>query len=398
MRRFLLLFAVFLLLGVGLALLFREHNGYLLLAYGPWRLETSLVFALAALAIGLGLTIWIWRLLVAGVLLPKTLSKWRARRRERKTRQSLYRGLQRLYEGRWPEAEAELIRLAERHEAPSLNYLAAARAADRQHANDRRDRYLEKAAARRGASELAVLLTQAELQMACKQDAEALASLTRLREIDADHGHVLALLAELYERLGDWEPLRGILEPLRRAGVITDDRWRDLAATAWIDALDGAGDGPEAIVSVWRQIPRPIRRDRRVLLAFVRRLAATGAYDKAAERIRDALKRGWDPALALAFGELHSEDRTAQLATVENWLKRYGDQPELLLVAGRLCLRNRLWGRARSYFESSLRGASRPEALLELGRLFEEIEQDEDARRAYRQGLELLLEDTGKSM
>ena len=165
MRRFLLLIAIALLLGVGLALVFREHNGYLLVAFGTWRLETSLAFALAALAAALVLGVVLWRLLVAGVLLPVTLRDWRARRRARKARQSLYRGLQRLYEGRWAEAEAELVRLAEQHEAPSLNYLAAARAADRQRAPDRRDRYLEKAAARRGASELAVLLTQAELQI-----------------------------------------------------------------------------------------------------------------------------------------------------------------------------------------------------------------------------------------
>lgn len=393
MRRFFLLFALSLLLGVGLALLFREHNGYLLLAYGPWRLETSLAFALAALVAAIVLAFGAWRLLVTGVLLPRTLRDWRARRRARRARQSLYRGLQRLYEGHWSEAEAELVRLAEQHEAPSLNYLAAARAADRQRATERRDRYLEKAAARRGASELAVLLTQAELQMIRGQDAEALASLARLREIDAEHGHVLALLAELCERLGDWTQLREILEPLRRAGVVDSERWRELAAAAWTDALNDAGAEADAITAVWRRVPKPLRRDRRMLLAYARRLAAAGAPDRAAERIRDALKRGWDPELALAFGELHSEDRTAQLATVEGWLKRYGDQPELLLVAGRLCLRNRLWGRARSYFENSLRGASRPEALLELGRLFEEIEQDEDARRAYRQGLELLLEE-----
>jgi HemY protein len=391
MRRFLLLFAVFLLLGVGLALLFREHNGYLLLAYGPWRLETSLAFALAVSAAAIVLALGTWRLLVTGVLLPKTLHEWRMRRRSRKARQSLYRGLQRLYEGRWSEAETELLRLAEQHESPSLNYLAAARAADHQHAPDRRDRYLEKAAARRGASELAVLLTQAELQMAQGQDAEALASLTRLREIDAEHGHVLALLAELCERLGDWPQLREILEPLRRTGVVDDDRWRELAAAAWVDALEEAGTDADAVTAIWRRAPKPVRRDRRALLAYARRLAAAGAHDRAAERIREALKREWDPDLALAFGELHSEDRTAQLATVESWLKRYGDQPELMLVAGRLCLRNRLWGRARRYFESSLRGANRPEALLELGRLFEEVEQDEDARRAYRQGLELLL-------
>src|SRR5699024_8522134 len=117
--------------------------------------------------------------------------------------------------------------------------------------------------------------------------------------------------------------------------------------------------------------------------------------EQAAKLIRGHLKRHWDPALALLFGDLETRDATGQLTTVEHWLKQYGEEPELLLVAGQLCLRSQLWGRARSYFETSLKSLSRPDALMVLGHLFEQLEQPDEARMAYRQGLEMRLQTTG---
>lgn len=393
MRRLLLLFFVFLTAGVGLALIFREHNGYVLIAYADWRLETSLFFFVAALVVAFWLLVVLWRLAVAGVLLPANLRALVARRRAKKAQRSLHTGLLRLYEGHWTEAEQELVRLAERNENPTINYLAAARAAQYQHALTRRDRYLERAAAG-GNAELAVLLTQAELQLEQQQDAEALASLTRLREIEPEHPHVLRLLADLCERLGDWPQLRELLNPLRKADIVSQIRWRELAVAAWGDVLDNTEGRTDALVAAWRQLPRAMRHDVSLQHKYATRLRDADGHDEAANLIKASLKSGWDPGLVLLFGELDTDNRTQQLATIEGWLKQYGEEPELLLVAGRLCLRDRLWGRARSYFENALAGASRPQALLDLGRLFEEIDQQEDARQAYRQGLEHLTADT----
>lgn len=390
MRRLVLLFILFLVVGVALAMVFREHNGYVQIAYRDWRLETSLFFFVAALAVSLWLVALVWRLVKGGVLLPASLRQALARRRARKARKSLHLGLLRLFEGRWGEAETELARLAERNDHPAINYLAAARAAQSQRALARRNRHLERAAAARGASELAVVLTQAELQLQQGQDAEALASLTRLREIAPDHPPVLAMLARLCERLDDWTQMRALLEPLRKADILEAEEWRRLALAAWADPLRQGEADASALAAIWREVPRGLRREPGLRGVYAARLRDAGADDEAAAIIRSTLKRRWDPGLALLFGELQAKDRTAQLATVEGWLKQHGNEPELKLVAGRLCLRNQLWGRARSYLEDSLDGAPRPDALLELGRLFEEIDQDEEARQAYRRGLETL--------
>lgn len=387
MRRLVLLFFVFLVVGIGLTLLFREHNGYVLLAYADWRVETSLFFLVVALAATFWLLVILWRLLVAGILLPSNIRALITRRRAKKAERSLSLGLMYLYEGHWSQAEQELVRMAERSRNAAINYLAAARAAQQQDALNRRDRYLQQASAT-GRAELAVLLSQAEMQMAKNQEAEALASLTRLREIEPEHPKVLSLLADLCEQLDDWTRLRELLQPLYKTNAVSGERWRTLAIATWTDQLNNTNNDRDMLVAAWKKCPRTLRADGTLQTCYVQRLRDAGAHDTAADLIKQSLKHGWNGPLTLVYGDLKTSNHTQQLAATEGWLKEYGEKPELLLVAGRLCLSDQLWGRARSYFEQALASASRPQALLELGRLFEEIEQPADALQAYRQGLE----------
>jgi HemY protein len=390
MRRLLLLFSLFLIVGIVVALVFRDQHGYLLLSFGGWQIETSLLFAVAALLVAFWLALTLWRIIVAGVLLPTTTRKRLATRRERKARKSLHDGLLCLMEGRWERAESELTRLAARHETPGLNYLLAARAAQFQgHVADR-DRYLEMASSRHGASELAVLLTQAQLQIQQGQSAQAMASLSRLYQMEPTHPQVLQLYSAQSASVGDYKQLRALVPALYKHGDMSSDNIDRLAVDAWNDELASHQQNDAiALTTAWKRVPKRLRTQTGMIERYARLLKRANADDQAADVIRDALKNEWSASLVLLFGDLHSDDRTAQLATVEGWLKQYGEQPELLLVAGRLCLRNRLWGRARSYFEASQKNQSRPDALLELGRLFEEINEKEEARSAYRQGLEL---------
>lgn len=391
MRRLILIFFVFLVLGVGLALVFRQDSGYVMVAFAGWQLQTSLLFAGAVVLVALWLLLTLWRLIVAGALLPRATHRWRARRRARKARHSMYTGLLKYTEGRWARAEAEVQHLAERHEAPGINYLFAAMAAQRQGHTADRDRHLEQAAGKDGASEQAVLLTQAQLQIEQGQHTEALASLTRLHELEPQHPYVLELYAEQCARSSDYAKLRLLIPGLYKNSSLSAERINALAAQAWSDAFVRAGEDQAALNEAWKKVPKRLRQHPQVLTAYARRLHAAHADEQAAKLIRGYLKRHWDATLVLLFGDLETRDATGQLTDVEHWLKQYGEEPELLLVAGRLCLRNRLWGRARSYFETSLKNLARPDALMELGRLFEQMEQPNEARAAYRQGLEMRL-------
>jgi HemY protein len=131
------------------------------------------------------------------------------------------------------------------------------------------------------------------------------------------------------------------------------------------------------------------RNDPELRRDYARGLARLNADADAMALIAQTLEQRWDPVLPAIYGDLHANDPIAQLATVEQWLGRYSDQAELLQVAGRVCVRNRLWGKARSYFDAALQRAPTPQIYLDLARLCQDTQANEEAAQFYRKGLEL---------
>ena len=146
-------------LSVILTLVVREDNGYFLIGYGQWTVESSLAFFLlmdlilfVALYLGIRFMQRVWSM-------PDSVHAWRVRRTAVRARQALTRGLVELSEGNWKQAERNLIRYAGKSETPMLNYLAAARSAQQLGAHDRRDRYLQMAHESMPSADVAVGLT-----------------------------------------------------------------------------------------------------------------------------------------------------------------------------------------------------------------------------------------------
>ena len=60
-----------------------------------------------------------------------------------------------------------------------------------------------------------------------------------------------------------------------------------------------------------------------------------------------------------------------------------------MLTLGRLCLKSKLWGKARSYLEASIGAKPTTPAYHELGVLLERMGETERATACYKAGLEL---------
>jgi HemY protein len=102
------------------------------------------------------------------------------------------------------------------------------------------------------------------------------------------------------------------------------------------------------------------------------------------------LNRAWRPPLVRLFGMIESSDPAKQLNRAEGWLRTHPDDPDLLLAAARLCLKNELWGKARSYLETAISLRPSPEAYEEYGRLLNQLGESDAAAEAYRAGLNLI--------
>ncbi len=385
----LLLFAV----AVGVALMLQRDPGMVYMHIGQWTIETSLAVTLGFLVL---LFVVLYALLrVTGVLL-RTPRNWRRNRRGRhseKSRRGLTRGLIEMAEGRWEQAEKYLTHHAAESHTSLLNYLSAARAAQQAGAYERRDRYLRAAIEENPEADVAVSLTQAELQLAHHQTEHALATLTRLRGLAPQHTYVMKLLARLYVELEDWERLSELLPELRRRKVFDGERLERLERATALGRIDRAGADVDALAVVWDSLSRSTRADGTVLHAHIQQLLRAGAHELAERRLRQHLSRQWDETLARDYGLVQLEDPSRQLDQGETWLRDHGRSPMLLLTLGRLCVRNQLWGKARIYFESSIGSQPHAEAYFELAALLDQLGESDAARAQYQAGLALALED-----
>lgn len=377
-----------LVIAVGLGLLLVNEPGYVLIGYGAWSVETTVSLLLFALLSTFAALYLLLRFLAGLKRAPQRLREWERRRTVLRARNTLNHGLMELAEGNWSGAEKRLLKYAGDSETPLLNYLAAARAAQQQGAHERRDQYLRQAHHAMPAADIAVGLTQAELQIAHRQMEQALATLTHLRTLAPRHGYVLTLLMRLYEALQDWEHLRELLPELRKRKVLDAAAADALEVRVHTALLTQAAHGRDlaALRETWNRLPKRLQHQADAVLAYTAQLHALGEDHEAEALLRATLKKTWDERLVDLYGRLQADIRR-QLATAEGWLKEHERNPVLLQALGRLAMHNSLWGKAREYLEASIHIAPTVESYQLLGSLAEQVNDNALMTYCYRKGM-----------
>jgi HemY protein len=364
-----------------------EDPGYVAINFRGYLVEMS-VPVLLGIAAALIFAVWaIRKIIVAPRLIGEVAGRYRAGR----AGQKLTRGMIEVAEGNFARGEKLLARAASTSDAPLFNYLQAARAAHLQGSDQRRDEWLKLAYEHTPAAANAVLLTQAELQLDRGQYEQALATLRRIDEDSRDHSYALALLGRLYFRLEDWEQLASLLPRLKKHGRVTQETIDKWSVRVHRESLDRATDG-DAVIAAWKVVPKNLQANPELLNAYFSGLIRGGLHQKAEKDLVAALKSDWRGPLVRLFGLVEGPDATKQLKRAEGWLAAHGDDPDLLLAAARLCLRNELWGKARSYLESVITLRPTPEAYQEYGRLLNRLGEADAAAEAFREGLGLVAE------
>ena len=362
-----------------------QDRGYVLINFLGYVVEMSvpgLLLALAAAYAGVRALVALWRA-------PRRLGEVVAERRVRRAGEKLTRGLIHMAEGDWSRGERLLAQSLRGTDAPLINYLLAARAAQLQGSDGRRDDWLKLAYEEMPEAETAVLLTQAELQLEHEEFERALATLSRIQEAHPNHPVALALLAKIYQALEDWDQLIALLPQLGEARLDAREL-EGLSAAALEVYATRHGITHDDLERVWGQLPARLRKTPRLIAIHALALSALGRGTEAEKEVRGALKREWDESLVLAYGRILGADAEKQLRRAEEWLKAHAEDGALLLTAARLCMALELWGKARSYLESSLAMAPRTDAYALYGRLLNQFGEESNAALAFRSGLGLV--------
>ncbi|PAU88105.1 heme biosynthesis protein HemY [Pseudomonas sp. WN033] len=385
------------LLGMAVA----EDPGYLLIAWRNMSIETSIwvgVGFLLALWLLYGLLRALVRLLNAS---GRRINPWSRRNRQRRANEVATRGLLEFAEGHWATALRLLKRSAPQAELPLINYLAAARAAHEMEDYAECDSLLREAYESNPKADVAIAVTQAQLQIARGQLEQALATLTRLRKQHPKHLYALKLMSQLYLRLEDWDRLEQLLPDLRRHKVLKAADQQALEHQVYIALLSQAGQRsrqldagqPSPLNQLWEKLPKELRQNPALIETYALQLRAIGAEVQAEELLRDSLRQHYHDRLVHLYGLVQGKDPARQLAGAERWLAEHPHNPTLLLALGRLALRNSLWGKAREYLEASFASRKDIQTCAELARMLEHIGEHQASQRTLQEGFELMLHD-----
>ncbi|WP_138440277.1 heme biosynthesis HemY N-terminal domain-containing protein [Marinobacter alexandrii] len=399
MIRLLLIVLLALLIGTGLSMGLQYDLGYIRISLGHYLIETNFW-------VGVALLVALVALILVSVSLFRrfrqstgVVAGWLARGNERRARHRTTQGLLALAEGNWPRARKLLTSSASNADTPLINYLAAAQASFESGDHEAVDELLRRAFESTPGSDMAVGITQAQLQLAGNRLEQALATLIRLRKQSPHHPFVLKLLKNTYLRLEDWRELSKLLPELRKRNVLPDDELHELQRLVWHNLLEDAAEdcrrqrkedpnaSLEPLTRLWDELPGFLRRDDHTIRDYARLLADLGDEAQTETLLRKVLRNHWSDELVNLYGRIAGQKPDEQLLLAEQWLKDRPNNAELLLALGRLSLRNELWGKAREYFETSLRLRRSRETLAELSRLNAHMGEEEVSIKLMMQGL-----------
>jgi HemY protein len=269
------------------ALLLLSDAGYVLIAVGQWTVEMSLAVLVVLVLVAFALLYYTLRLAGGAARLPQRVRGWSSRRRALKARRGLTEGLLAYAEGDWSQAERRLLQRADDSETPLLHYLSAARAAQAQSADERRDHYLRLAHETLPDAALAIGLTQLEHN----QLEQAESTLDSLLRKAPRHRQVLKLQMRLLLELGAWARLATLLPELRRRRVIPASEYTVLELKVHGELLDEVADDVEALREAWKRVPKDLRANELLVRTYIGHLVRHGRGDLAEPLLREALNR-----------------------------------------------------------------------------------------------------------
>ena len=379
-----------LLFAAAVALTTASHNpGYVLLVYPPYRIELSLMLFIALLMLAFIFGYGLLRLMVAALQLPAYVRKFRLERAQGKARELLDDALGAFFEGRYVAAEKASARAMELGDTSALHPIIAARSAHELREYEKRDAYLSAAEGRTAGDSTMRLMAAAKFMLDQRDPRGALHALQELRGSGVKgHPGVLSLELKAQQQAGNWDEVLNVLEQLEKYQSIDVTVAAQLRQQAWLEKIRQQED-LTGLTDCLTNIPADFKRRGKIAATAARALIRHGGSPLAQQLLSDSLNAQWDSELVALYGDCQSGDVIEQIKQAEKWLNQHRDDAGLLLALGKLCLHQKLWGKAQSYLEASISVSPSHAAYHALGQLAEQSGKADEALKYYQQAAEM---------
>lgn len=402
------------------------HNqGTVTLFLAPLRVDVSLNLAVLVIVLMVLLVVVAQKALAALLSLPKQAQRWRVQQRERAAHADFFDAIAHFMAGRFlrarKAAESVLDKEArlrdagvELGHAVSLRALAHIMAAEACHAlqdKERRQHHLAQAVlqAQAGQSTERQTLTEGVQLRAARwllDDRDAQASLDRLKELPPAAGRrMVAMRLQLKAARLAGQPAQALDTAvlLAKHRAFSPSVSDSLVSRLILELIVGTHDA-EALQRVWQKLT-PAQRlmpdvaaeaalhclqlggsaqmARQWLQAVAQPLLSAPGAGSSAQALR------WVQALDASLNDVHAEDAREWLTRIETAQQAQPRDPLLQYLAGMLCLRHKLWGKAQGLLSQAVKTLAdsglKRKAWCALAVLAEQREDADAATQAWKQ-------------
>lgn len=381
-------------LAVGLAVVGRYNEGYVLLVTPPWRAEVSLNFFVVGLTAFFFVLYFLVRLTRHTLSLPGAVAEFRQRQRFNKAISAHFEAARLLQEGRYGHALRSIEKSWADHPAPGAAALLAWRAAHNLRDTEREALWAERVEALDAKGfKTARLMMEAEFALNERRFDDAHNTLQILAMNGGRHIAALRLGLRAERGLGNWTEVARLVRQLEKYKALTPDQALPLRSSALREALRALRGNKAGLLAYWQSLDAVERTEPLLARDTARALIAASASDEAQQVIEEAIQTispEWDEGLVLVYSQCVGGDVVGRIAQAEKWLAQHPRDSALLLTLGRLCRQQQLWGKAQSYLESSLAIVPQRATHIELAQLFDQLENSALALRHYRAAVAMI--------
>lgn len=411
-------------LAVATAWLAWQNQGTVAIFWLPYRVDLSLNLVLLVLALVVLVVVLAQQALSALLSLPKQAQRWRLQQKERAAHAALLESFSNFMAGRFlrarKAAESALNKEALLHEAglkldhaDSFRAVAHIMAAESAHAlqdRDRRQSHWQEAleTAQLGQSADKQALTEGAQLRAARwllDDRDANASLDLLKSFPpALARRMVAMRLQLKAARLAGQPAQALDTALLLAKhrAFSPEAADSLVRGLLLDWLSHFHDA-EALARWWQQLSPALRAMPDLVAEAALRFVALGGEGA---MIRHWLEPLWSPlqkptaqwtpaqlarmvqALENCLVDVQTADARQWLARVEGAQQAQPQEAQLQYLAGMVCMRHQLWGKAQSLLSQSVKGLQTPalqrRAWCALAELAEQRQDASAAAQAWK--------------
>ena len=373
-----------------------HNSAYVLFVYPPYRVELSFVLFIVLLLAAFAAGYLIVRFIITVLRLPAYVRQYRLDRAQTKARKVSEEMLGAFFEGRYQAAEKAALHAIKLGETSALYSVIAARSAHELGEYRKRDAYLAANEGKTIGDSTMRLMAASKFMLDQRDPQAALNALHELRDSGVK-GHIGAISLELkaQQQAGNWDKVLNVLDQLEKRSSIDETVAGQLRQQAWLEKIRQQ-ENLQDLSACLKNMPADFKRRGKVVATAAQALIRHGGGPLAQQWLAESLNAQWDSELVALYGDCISNNVVAQIEQAEKWLNQHRQDAGLLLALGKLCLHQKLWGKAQNYLDASLSIEPSRAAYHALAQLAERLDKADEAFKYYQKATSLTAVSGGK--